>query len=165
MLLVVGVIGFFKDESIFNDSHDVLLSSGKWGVTLNNSSSLIIFLSSLFNEIFLFSSFWNLFLSIIIKGEFDGVFWDNLEPLVEGSISSLELSGIIIFRLFIFNWEFSTLSSIFSSLISLIFEGTIFIVFAGLIILGWYFLDEFDESSKKSFGKLLILFFLLIIIL
>ena len=29
------------------------------------------------------------------NGEFDGVFWECLLPLVEGSISSFELSGMI----------------------------------------------------------------------
>jgi hypothetical protein len=37
-----------------------------------------------------------------INGELDGVFWDNFEPLVDGSKSSFELSGIIILRLFFF---------------------------------------------------------------
>jgi hypothetical protein len=33
------------------------------------------------------------------NGEFDGVFWECLLPLVEGSISSFELSGMINLRL------------------------------------------------------------------
>ena len=75
-----------------------------------------------------------------INGEFDGVFWDNLESLVDGSKSSFELSGIIILRLFFFGWVLSILSSIVSSFISLIyfiFEVIILIVFYGFTIFGW----------------------------
>jgi len=68
-----------------------------------------------------------------INGEFDGVgvFCESLLPLVEGSISSLELSGIINFRFGFLIWQLSTLSSTgssFISFISLIFEGSILIV-------------------------------------
>jgi len=35
-------------------------------------------------------------------GALDGVFEEILEPLIEGSISSFELSGIIIFKLLFF---------------------------------------------------------------
>ena len=93
-----------------------------------------------------------------------------MEPLVDGSISSLELSGIIILRLFFFGWEFSILSSIVSScisLISFIFEGIILIVFAGFIIFGWSFWEDLycswfwfwmgGISSKKSIGNVFLL--------
>lgn len=105
-----------------------------------------------------------------INGELDGVFWDNFEPLVDGSKSSFELSGIIILRLFFFGWVFSILSSIvssFISLISFIFEGIIFIVFAGFIIFGWSFWEVLycpwfwlwsgEKSSKKSIGNVFLL--------
>jgi hypothetical protein len=36
------------------------------------------------------------------RGVLDGVFLENLEPLIEGSSSSFEVSGIIIFRLLFF---------------------------------------------------------------
>ena len=104
------------------------------------------------------------------NGEFDGVFWLNLEPLVDGSKSSFELSGIIILRLFFLGWEFSILSSIvssFISLISFIFEGNIFMVFAGFIIFGWSFWENLycpwfwfcsgEKSSKKSIGNVFLL--------
>ena len=65
------------------------------------------------------------------RGEFEGVFCECLLPLVEGSISSLELSGIINLRLGFLIWEVSILSSMassFISFISLIFDGIILIV-------------------------------------
>ena len=166
---LLGTIGLFKTFSSFRDSLEALLSFKKCGVTLNNSSFSKIFLSSLFKQIILFSSFLFLFLSIHINGEFEGVFWDNLEPLVDGSKSSLELSGIIILRLFFFGWEFSILSSIvssFISLISFIFEGIILIVFAGFIIFGCSFWEDLycpwfccsgEKSSKKSIGNVFLL--------
>ena len=100
MLSFLGTVGLFFEFSSFKDSLETLFSFKKCGVTLNNSSSSIIFVSSLFRQIILFSSFLFLFLSMHINGEFDGVFWLNLEPLVDGSKSSFELSGIIILRLF-----------------------------------------------------------------
>ena len=68
-----------------------------------------------------------------INGELDGVgvFCESLLPLVEGSISSFELSGIINFKFGFFIWQLSILSSTGSSLISLIsliLEGNILIV-------------------------------------
>lgn len=157
----MGTNGLFKAGSSIKDSHEILLSFKKWGVTFKSSSSSIIFVSSLFNKIFLFSSF--LFLSLWINGEFEIVFWDNFEPFVEGSISSFELSGIIILRLFFFCCKFSTLSSIFSSFISLIsfiFGGIIKILFVGLISFGCSFWEDLSWpilSSKKSLGKIFLL--------
>ena len=133
-----------------------------------------MFVSFLFNEIILFSSFFFLFFSTI-KGELEGVYWDNLEPLVDGSISSFELSGIIIFKLFFFSWECSILSSIassFISFISFILGDIIFIVFAGFKSFGWSFCNNFgwtrfwfwsgEKSSKKSFGNIFLLIVLIL---
>lgn len=175
-LSLSGTIGLLNKFCSFRDSHEVLLSFKKWGVTLNNSSFSIILLSFLFKHKILFSSFLILFFSRLISGEFDGVFWDSLDPLVEGSKSSLELSGIIILRIFFLCWVlFSMLSSIvssFISLISLIFEGTNFIVFAGLYIIGWSFWEDLlcpwtwllsgAKSPKKSFGKPFLLVLMLV---
>ena len=109
------------------------------------------------------------------RGELEGVFCECLLPLVEGSISSLELSGIINFKLGFLIWEFSILSSMASSFISLIFEGTIFIVWAGFNNLGWIFwlffdtiLDDFSSfivSAKKSFGKIFLFIVFKVLIL
>ena len=117
-----------------------------------------------------------LFFSIKTKGEFDGVFWESLLPLVEGSSSSFELSGIINLRFGFFIWEVSILSSIassFISFISLILDGTILIVWAGFNNLGCsfgIFLFESSSSScsgsaKKSFGNIFLLIVLSVVIL
>ena len=162
---VGGSLKLFNSVCSFADSHEVLLSPVKCGVAFNISSSIISVSSFLFKEKNLpFSLF--LFFSMNIKGEFDGVgvFCESLLPLVEGSISSFELSGIINLRLGFFIWQLSILSSTgssFISLMSLTFEGSILIVWAGLSNLGWTFGAVLDESSsvfscsaKKSFGKI-----------
>jgi len=104
-------------------------------------------------------------------GALDGVFEEILEPLIEGSISSFELSGIIIFKLLFFIWgiwECSKLSSIVSSLISLIASTFGFKCFGWSF---WYCFIEFLASSsgegkeKKSFGKILLLFVFIVAML
>ena len=163
---IFSLKGLLIKSFSFNDSHVTLLSFIKCGVTLRSSSSSIIFLSSLLNK-FLF-----LFFSIYINGELEGVFCDIFDPLVDGSMSSLELSGISIFKLYFFCWPFSTLSSIVSSFISLIsffFEGIIFIVLDGFKSLGWSFWGIWFllwlgvNTSKKSSGKIFLLFTLMFI--
>ena len=156
------------------DSHEVLLSPVKCGVTLNISSSTMILSSFLFKEKNFPSSLF-LFFSTHTKGEFEGVFWESLLPLVEGSISSLELSGIINLRLGFLIWEVSILSSMassFISFISLIFDGIILIVWAGLSKRGCPFgifllesSSSFSGSAKKSLGNIFLLMFLRVVIL
>ena len=170
-----GLDGNFKLSSACSlaDSYDALLSPVKCGVTFNKSSS-IIFSSFLFNENnWPFSIF--LFFSMNTNGEFDGVFWECLLPLVEGSISSFELSGMINLRLGFLSWQLSILSSTASSFISfmsLILDGIILIVWAGLIKRGWIFGAVLLESSsslsgsaKKSFGKIFLLIVFSVVVL
>lgn len=142
----------------------VLLSFKKCGVILNNSSSLTILSSSLFNKIFVISSF----LSVWINGEFESVFWDKFKSFLEGSISSFEFSGIIILRLFCFCGELSIFSSLVFSFMH-IFEGINIILFVGIISFGCSFWEDLastlfllrslsrGDSSKKSLGKIILL--------
>ena len=122
--------------------------------------------------------FWyklNLFFSAYIKG--DGELGDNFtfeEPLVDGSNSSFDLSGIIIFKVFFLSGIGSSLSSRSSSFISFIPEGFFLIVFEGFKSLGWSFFNLFFVSfelsflfgkSKKSSGNIFVLIFLKFVIL
>ena len=144
----LGLEGSFK--SLFSiwslaDSHEVLLSPVKCGVTLNISSSTMILSSFLFKEKnFPLSLF--LFFSTHTKGEFDGVFWESLLPLVEGSISSLELSGIINLRLGFLIWEVSILSSMASSFIS-------FISYSTFVLIYIYSITTLRNINKNIFPK------------
>ena len=104
------------------------------------SSSLFLNLS-LCDIILLFPGYiLYLFFSRQIKGE--GVLGDNFtldEPLVDGSNSSFDLSGIIIFRLVFFTCKCSKLSSKASSFISLKAGGIFLIVFEGFRSFGCSF--------------------------
>ena len=110
-----------------------------------------------------------------IKGEFEGVIFDNFtfeDPLVECSISSFELSGgTIICKLFFLIWEHSILSSIDSSFISLIKRFGFALVFdlIGFNNLGCSFcfgffgeLFSWFVMPKKSSGNIFLLQLLLI---
>ena len=137
-LLTFGVNGLFK--FLFSLNEVLLFSSlRKCAVTLYLSSSLSLFI---LDEISLLSgNKLNLFFSAHIKGD-GGLFGDNLtleDPLVDGSNSSFDFSGIIIFKLVFFGWNCSTLSSKDFSLISFITLVIIFIMFEGFNSFGMSF--------------------------